>query len=112
MGDRPIRERRLGLGVDDPQGNVQLLAHPPHERGAVLGLADGRGGDGGDAFHPAPLAVLELVDDLEAGGGIVLRHQQADRVGADVDGRDAIAGGRLGAGPGRRAGAHEPEVAW
>ena len=55
--------------------------------------------------------VLELVDDLEAGGGIVLRHEQADRVGADVDGREALAGGRLGAGPGRRPRAHVPEAA-
>ncbi len=144
VGDRAVGERRLGLGIDDPERNVELLAHPPDEPGAVLRFADGRGGDGGDALHPAPLAdlahagqglhgaldgglvqaagpgesrreaglVLELVDDLEAGGGIVLRHEQADGVGADVDGRDAIAGGRLGAGPGRRPRAHEPEVAW
>ena len=57
--------------------------------------------------------VLDLVNDAEAGGGIVLRHEQADRIGADVDGRDAIAGGWGGGGPGLggRAGDHVPEVA-
>ena len=33
--------------------------------------------------------VLHLVDDGEAGGGVVLGDQQPDRVGADVDGGDA-----------------------
>src|SRR5205814_9585746 len=46
--------------------------------------------------HPRREAglVFHLVDNGKARGGVVLRHQQADRVGADVDGRDAVAGGR------------------
>ena len=45
---------------------------------------------GGEARRQAGL-VLELVDDGEAGGGVVLRDEQPDRVGADVDGGDALA---------------------
>ena len=63
-----------------------------------------------------PGLVLHLVDDLETGGGIVLGHQQADGVGADVDGGDAVARGRArgrlaAPDPGRRAGDHAPETA-
>ena len=58
VGHRPIGERGLGLGVDDPERDVQLLPHPPHEPGAVLRLPNGRGGHGRHPPHAAPLADL------------------------------------------------------
>ena len=131
---RPVAERRLGFGVDDPERDVQLLAHPADEPGPVLGLPHRGGGhrrDPADAAALADLAhpgrapgapgpsrlleaagageprreagvVLELVDDGEAGGGIVLGDQQTDGVRADVDGGDPLArggGGRRGSSP-------------
>ena len=124
---RAVGERRLGLGVDDAERDVQLLRAPagrtrrrspprarrrwPPRRSActprrwqtsrmrarvcmarsiaALVEAAGRGEPGREAG-----LVLQLVDDGEAGGGIVLGDEQADGVGADVDGGDALAGGR------------------
>jgi hypothetical protein len=122
MGDRPVGEGRLGLGVDDEQRDVQLLPDPADEPGAVFRFAHRGGRDRRDAVHVAALAdlahapqgldgavhrrfveaagarqprgeprlILELVDDGEAGGGIVLGHQQAHGVRAYVDRGDPL----------------------
>ena len=58
VGDRAVGQCRLGLRVDDAERDVELLAHAADEPGAVLRLPHGRGGDGGDALHPPPLADL------------------------------------------------------
>ena len=55
---RAVGEGGLGLGIDDAEGNVQLLAHPADEPGAVFGLPHRGGGHRGDPPHAPSLADL------------------------------------------------------
>ena len=80
MRHRAVGERRLGLGVDDPERDVELLADPPDERRAVVRLAHGGGGHGGDplarrgagrprACGPASASARSMAALVEAAGG-------------------------------------------
>ena len=69
------------------------VAHPAQAlHGPVHGGVVEAAGGGQAAGEPG--LVLELVHDSETARGIVLRHQQTDGVGSDVDGRDPLATGR------------------
>ena len=83
---------RRGHGGD--AAHAAALAHLAHP-GESLDRALHRGvveTAGAGEPRRQPGLVLQLVDDGEAGGGVVFRDEQADRVRADVDGRDALAG--------------------
>ncbi len=58
MGDRAVGQRGLGFGVDDAEGDVELLPDPAHEPRPVLRLAHRGGGDRGDPPDVPSLAHL------------------------------------------------------
>ena len=84
-----------GGGDGGDAADATALADHAHAGEPGHGALHGGGVEvpgGGDALGEARL-VLHLVDDGEAGAGIVLGDEEADRVGADVEGGEALAPG-------------------
>ena len=132
--DRERAQERLLAPADDPDLDTVSPAERAEQALAVRGVADGGGGDGDhpriavpprareeavDGGHRprdrvirqrAPAAAPEpclhpfLLEHLEAQAGTEARQQQTDRVGAELDEGDDIAGHGLGCYPAGPAG--------
>ena len=68
VGHRPVGEGGLGLGVDDPERDVQLLPHPPDEPGPFSASRTAAVATAAIRRTPAPLADL-----AHAGEGLAWR---------------------------------------